>query len=727
MALNNFLRNSVVVGIFALPFIPLFVSSELFFPFISGKNFAFRILIELMAAAYLLLAFRDASYRPKRTWMLVAYAAFMLIIAVADVFGENFYRSFWSNYERMEGLIAHLHFFAYFVMAGTVLTTEKLWTRFWQTSIFVSALLGFYGIFQLSGRFDIHQGGVRLDATLGNATYLAAYMLFHAFITALLFAREAAGSKMRWVYGALIALQLFILYYTATRGAMLGLLGGGVVVAALAFFLNRGDRRVRKLAAGAIAAVIVLAGGVYLFKDTSFVRESPVLSRFASISLSETTTKSRFLIWNMSLEGVKEHPLLGYGQENYIIVFNKQYDPRMYAQEPWFDRAHNVFFDWLIAGGILGLLAYLSLFGVALYYLLVRDRDSFSAAEKSIFIGLLAAYFFQNVFVFDNFTSYFLFASVLAYLAFRAEGTTAPALAPSFAPPPAVARLFAPAVLVTTLLVLYFANVRPIMAGATLIEALSPHQEGLGKNLELFEKSIAYGTFGRGEAREQLIQAAIRVQTPAAPVEVRQRFFETARREMLIHIDENPKDARYELFLGSFLNKFGMYDEALAHLERARELSPKKQSILFETASSYLGKREYTKALALLKEAYELEPSFVEARLLYGMGALYARNDALAAELLVPAYGTLLIPDDRVINAYAARGEYGKVAELWKLRIQAEPNNINYHGALAASYFKMGRVSESIAALRKISAIEPSLKEQVEDLVRRIQAGENVF
>ena len=29
----------------------------------------------------------------------------------------------------------------------------------------------------------------------------------------------------------------------------------------------------------------------------------------------------------------------------------------MWGQEPWFDRSHNIFFDWLINAGLLGLLA----------------------------------------------------------------------------------------------------------------------------------------------------------------------------------------------------------------------------------------------------------------------------------------------------------------------------------------------------------------------------------
>jgi len=43
----------------------------------------------------------------------------------------------------------------------------------------------------------------------------------------------------------------------------------------------------------------------------------------------------------MAWEGVKEKPLLGWGQENFNLVFNKYYEPSLYGQEVWFDRVHN--------------------------------------------------------------------------------------------------------------------------------------------------------------------------------------------------------------------------------------------------------------------------------------------------------------------------------------------------------------------------------------------------
>src|SRR5229473_325638 len=142
MTLNPFLRRFVLIGIFAIVFVPLvYAPDSMYFPFITGKNFMFRIVVELMSAALLILAYRDASYRPRKSWMLIALCIFVVVLTIADIFGENFYHSFWSNYERMEGLIGHLHLLAYFVILSVMLTTEKLWERFFQASLGVSVIV----------------------------------------------------------------------------------------------------------------------------------------------------------------------------------------------------------------------------------------------------------------------------------------------------------------------------------------------------------------------------------------------------------------------------------------------------------------------------------------------------------------------------------------------------------------------------------------------------------
>ena len=392
--MNKILRYVLLVGIFIIPFIPFVISSTMFFPFITGKNFLFRILVELLVAGWAILTLFDKAYRPKFSWLLVSVLSFVGIIAIADIFGANPFKSFWSNFERMEGLITLLHLLGYFIVAGMVLNTEKLWNWFWNTTVAVSAIIGIYGVLQLAGKATINQGGVRLDATLGNASYLAIYMLFHIFITVFLLVRWRGVSWIRYIYGAVIILQLVILYFTATRGALIGIVGGMILATLLITIFEKERKIVRKISVSILAFLIVSTGIFIFVNDTNFVKKSDTLNRLSSISMEDGST--RFTIWGMALEGLKERPILGWGQENFNFVFNKYYKPSLYAQEQWFDRVHNVVFDWLIAGGILGFLAYIAIPIFMLYYLWRRLEINLSVTEKKYIHGVACGILFPQ-------------------------------------------------------------------------------------------------------------------------------------------------------------------------------------------------------------------------------------------------------------------------------------------------------------------------------------------
>ena len=88
MKFTDALRYVAIGGIFLLPFVPLIVSNSMFFPFITGKNFFFRIVVEIIFAAWILLALSDERYRPRFSWIFVLLSAFVVVIGIANVFGE---------------------------------------------------------------------------------------------------------------------------------------------------------------------------------------------------------------------------------------------------------------------------------------------------------------------------------------------------------------------------------------------------------------------------------------------------------------------------------------------------------------------------------------------------------------------------------------------------------------------------------------------------------------
>ena len=304
MTLEKILRWVVLIGIFALPFVPLIVTTSLFFPYITGKNFAFRLIVEVITGAWLALALVDAKYRPKRGWILASFAVFILVIAIADALGANPGKSFWSNYERMDGWVTIAHLFLYLAVASVMINAEKLWRSLFQFTLAISACLSIYGLWQVAGAAGL---ATRIDATFGNPIYLAIYMLFNVFIAALLIAQEgkqAWGTRERtalplvllagfvciapqatsvgllfliaivsiailealmfvrrqYMFAFIIVLDTIALFLTGTRGTELGLIGGGLLAILLYAFLQ-GSKRMKIGAVSAVVVVALLAGG----------------------------------------------------------------------------------------------------------------------------------------------------------------------------------------------------------------------------------------------------------------------------------------------------------------------------------------------------------------------------------------------------------------------------------------------------------------------------------
>lgn len=717
--INDILKYIVYGTIFLVPFIPFIVPSFLFFPFITGKGFAFRILVELMVGAWAILALQDPRYRPNKSGITILATIFVFIIGLADISGVNPLKSIWSNYERMEGLVLLIHLLGFLFVISSVLKTEKLWHRFFNTSVVASVLMGFYGMLQLAGKVDTHQGS-RLDGTFGNSAYMAVYMLFSIFLTLFLYARKERGSLWKWFYGFAIVLQTVILYYTATRGALLGLIVGGIVSGLFVVIFEKENIRLKKFCIGGLVGIVVLAGLFLGIKNTSFVQQSPVLKRFADISLQENTTKARFMVWGMAYEGFKENPILGWGQENFNYVFNKYYNPGMYGQEEWFDRTHNVFFDWLIAGGLLGLLGYLSLFGAVLYYLIKDKNNNFSVVEKSIFVGMLTAYFIHNFFVFDNLISYIMFFSFLGYIhSLNIEKNNDGKVNED------INLIAIPLVIVLAIFSMYFFNVKGLIVNIDLINAMKPQKEGAIKNLEYYQKAVSYNSPYNQEVVEQLMQFGTKADSVEISPELKQKISQTVSTEIEKQISRDSENTRIEFMYGTYLAGIRSYEEAFVHLNKALELSPNKETILIVIGNTYVNSGNPKEGLKYLKKAHELSPESGNIITYYAATAIYAREDSLVKELLVPIYGTILVNDDQIINAYVKTKQYENAIKILEIKVKENSTDPQAMLTLGAVYLEAGYRAKSVEALKKTIELNPDFKDQGEYYIKQIEAGLN--
>ncbi|HEY4501175.1 MAG TPA: O-antigen ligase family protein [Candidatus Paceibacterota bacterium] len=628
-------RWVALVALFLLPFTPLVVANSYFFPFISGKAFYLRILIEIAVVAWIVLALLDKEYRPRFSWIGASVVGFVLWMFIADAFALNAMKAFWSNFERMEGWVLLVHLLGLFFAASAVLRVEKKWRAWFLMSAVVAIILIWHALQQLAGNLPIHQGSTRIDASFGNSTYLAIYLLFSTFV-ALWLALTEKYSWLKWSLITLAAVEATLIFFTETRGTIIGL----VLALALAAFLTAitAGKRARGWAASALVLILIFVGGIYLARNSDFVQNNHTLERISSISLSDGQT--RFTIWGMAFKGILERPLTGYGQEGFNYVFNKFYDPSLYAQEQWFDRAHNAFIDWLSAGGIPAFLLYLSLFGSAI--VLLWKSSELSRPERIALTAALVGYAVHNLFVFDNLYSYIYFFAILALIdsqvsrpveriekaaVLSAEDGTIYAL------PISVVFLSA---------IIWFVNVPGMSTASNLIIAMKPNDTGVSSNIAAFENLAKNSNFAAQEVREQIVSfAGAIVQSSSVTNEQKQRAVSLAVSEMQKQVVSYPLDARAHLQLSYVYRLAGNADEALKEIKIASELSPKKEGFWIEMGIIEFNKGNVKEAQKAFNTAYVLGPQFSDLATYAAEGSIVAGDFSYARQIMLGEYGAV--------------------------------------------------------------------------------------
>ena len=721
--MKDFLIAVVFGGLFAVLALPLYVENDFFFPFITGKNFAFRIIVEIVFAAWVLLALFDKQYRPKFSWLLPTFGGLLVVMLFANALGEYPLKSFMSNFERMDGYVTLVHVFLYTLVLGSVMTTKKMWGYFAHFSLAVATWVALYGLGQQA---DIFAGGrgSRVDSTLGNAAYMAVYMLFHTFLVFYL-SLVNKNNTARIIYALLGLIFLYTLLQTGTRGTFLGLVGGaGVMVSYVALF-GRREPVLRKFAIGGIAVLVLLAGSFYVARDSHVIQNSGPLSRIANIDLQEDL-EVRMTIWSLAYEGVQERPVLGWGQGNFNYVFNEHYEAELWDQEQWFDRVHNIFFDWLIAGGVLGFIAYFSIMGAVIYYcfvvpVILRRQSPFTVPEQATLLGLLVAYLLHNFVVFDNIISYIFYGSMLGYIHYKVARPIG-AVERFRISDRMVTQFVTPLVIIATGFTIYATNVPGIQASGDIIDAITSNT--IRERLEEFHSALERDSFARQEIVEQLAQQAIRIaNNQQIPQEDKQMIIQRAELELLDLIADKPGDARIHNFTASFYRTIGAIPEAREQAALAREYSPDKPALIVEQALVELQGNQLAAARDFLAEAYELAPENPTTVIFYG-AVLFRLGEVEQAETVVGEdFKEAFALNDYAIASVESAEAFGYLRELFTIRVAEQPDNPQNRASLAFLQYQTGDTEAAIATLRQAGEDIPSFAERANCYASNLEAG----
>ncbi len=760
-----FFRESTIVsiikaGVYAVLFLPFVVIPLFLFPFATSRGFLLQILVEIIFVLYAVLALKNPAYRPQKTALLLALFFYFLVVLLSTIFGLDPYRSFFGNYERMWGFFSLAHFFLFFVVLAGMFKTKEEWTKLIKIALAVATLSVAFGMFQFVGSLLMSGSAPRIMSTIGNPAFFASYLFFVCFFALLFYlhSRERGSPEYsrRFLYGALSLVALFAMLATATRGAAVGLavafFAGAVL---LAIFSKKRALKIGAIlfiALSLLGAVLLVSQGSLFAKPQRITQEQfynierfdaptaagksgSFLARIANISLYDVTVQTRLIAWKSALVGMKESSLLGAGPENFILAFNKQFDPAFYSyerSEVWFDHAHNIYIDMLVTHGWAGLLVYLLLFVAAFYTIIsLYKKQKLSAAHAFIFALFFIAYAAQNAFLFDSFSAFLMFIVALAYLNSFSQEQSTPAPRAGFVNASMIA-----VPIIGVLLASYFLTARPA-AEAYFISKAESGRYDIHQTMEYYRKAFAYNTYGDNEARSRMALAVAKhiqkVEAKELPEGV-DAYLDEALAALKQSIDStNQYLLLYRLQLSDLYNlklsRAGMASPEIEEIIRnSIAISPGRMEFEFALAQTEFLKGNYEKSIEILTAASAKNPDHPipywkiaqnyqfmgsdEQGIPYLEKALYLGQSIRAAKELLWAE-----------KYYVQKEDLTKIIYIDQRMLQAGVDDtevIRLHMNMAVVYAKLGKKEKAIEHAQAIAKLDPAQKEAVDNFIKEL-------
>ena len=461
----------------AIILIPLFFnkySSRIFEP---DKATLLRTLVILILGAWIIkvaetgISKRDSKKSWGQNFLLLLRDPIILLVfiltivyTISTILSVTPRISFWGSYQRLQGFYTTSAYIVIFAALAANLRKKEQVERLITAAILTSLPVSLYGVLQKNGIDPIPWGGnvvFRIASHMGNSIFVAAYLIMVFPLTvgrivqsfsAILKEEQNLGRHIArsTIYIFIAALQIIAIYYSQSRGPLLGLLAGAFFL----FILLSLHWKLRWLITVFMVLGLIIGGFLILINipnsPLASIQEAPQVGRLGKLlDLEDRTSRVRILIWQGAADMVAPHdplkypdghsdpfnlirPLIGYGPETMHMAYNPFYPPELAHVEkrnasP--DRSHNETWDSLVITGGIGLAAYLGLFAAVFYYGLKWLGLINSNRQKITFFALyfgggilssIAFYLWQGIAFFGVALPFGVILGLIAYLTLSA-------------------------------------------------------------------------------------------------------------------------------------------------------------------------------------------------------------------------------------------------------------------------------------------------------------------
>jgi O-antigen ligase/Tfp pilus assembly protein PilF len=717
MTLTEFLEKSIKGILYATPALLLVFYQGTLYPFLTLKTsglYIFVAIIALLWAALVIL--KKGEHLPRITKVNGALFLFICIATISGLVSETPLRSIWSTPERLTGVVTLWVMFVYSLALSTFIKKEE-WKTYLTTAFVTSALVGVSTLVQrISPETFFVKSGSRPGGTLGNPSYLAGYLISYLFLGYALIKNAAKGSGVKVLLSFSLFFGAFAFFGANTRGAILGLVFA-ITYLLISFAveqLKESKSRSRYLLiAGGI--VLLLCGTVYVSADSPVWAKIPGMNRIANFSLEDSSVSNRLIEWRLATKGFLEYPAFGVGYENFRIIADSNYDPRLLRggfSDTYFDKPHNVPLEILSTTGAVGFLAY-----AFLWILIISSirKLPLTKLEKRLAIAAAIAFFIQNCFIFDTFGTHLTFAIAIAAISVNTKDEL------SLTKKAGSSSIIFCVTATALSCLLIFTSISMFIGSKNHYKMLSSFlidksEQGIGFYNLALSSNYPFKTALVTDVLSSVVERVRAAKDPKVGT-----YIPRVLSDIKAKIIEEPRNYYIRIALADAKTVFFRLDKNILEgvekdIEAAEAVSPNRQQTLFVKAKVKLLKGDREGAFLDMKAAIALDPQaampyYNYAKLLAqftaGKEVIKAFDDAFAKGYKTNSPSELAM----LGGYYGDANEYEKAYHYFKWAYELDPGNNEYLAKYGLTSFYTQRTKEAKQIFTQLLKVMPELKD----------------
>lgn len=730
-------KKTIKYGIYLVFLLPLIFTKWTLYPSHFGKTSVFQILITILSLFFVYYFFtsdynqelrRNVKFKPI-DWAIII---FLTVSFASAIFGLDFNRSFWGDQARAQGVFTLIYFTLFYFLLRYNFTSKKDWeelSSFLLIISFFSSLIAWFGLsLPLLSRYI--SDDARISGLIGNPIFFANYLMIPVFLSFFsFFYFKDKNYKWRWIWAGIGIIDLVSIIGTQTRGPLIGLTAGILLIIILYIFLG-GSRKAKVAILWSVSALIlILALGYFLPKFRGVLPNK--LSYIYTVSPSSATGQTRLMAWKIAYKGWKASPIIGNGPQSYQYIFDKYYNPKFLAfkfEETVWDQPHNYILEVLNSSGILGLLVYL-----AIIFLIAKMLwDLIKGSQKDniklgfiILAGAFFSYIIQLQFSFETSNSLHLWVFLMAFLVWLRYNDL------NSEKEFQVNKNFLKSISKNLIIIL----VAGLGVGSLYYNYLMLHssyytnlarEARFAQEIEVWEKAAEKSMDIKSPFKwEQAVFLMQDLSIFDANGKLNKEILENVgpkiEKVFLEKIKRQPDAYLYKFWLGQLYTFMGEYRDKNYYknaediLMQAWQINKSRQQVHLLLGKLYFLQGDKKRAIEVLQELVNNNPDYGEPHWFLGLILISdGQNEAGVIELekgldfALPSKANIIY----LIDTYAKVKRYEKIVPFYKELISREPDNASYYASLAATYMALGDTPNAVSALNKAVELDPSLKEE---------------